>query len=103
MKSFAESMIDRESRPARVGPRITAIRETLAMSKAQFADSVSMDRSTLTKVEKGESGLDIALGERIAVLYGFGLDFIYRGDLNDVPQDLRPRIVLNLVTFRQIR
>lgn len=103
MKALAESMIERESRPARVGPRVTALRETLAMSKAQFADSISMDRSTLTKVEKGESGLDIAVGERIAVLYGFGLDYIYRGDLNDVPQDLRPQVVVNLATFRHTR
>lgn len=103
MKKLAEKLIERESRPDRVGPRITALRETLTLSKAQFADSIGLDRSSLTKVEKGEMGLDIAAGERVAVIYGFGLDFIYRGDLTDVPQSLRPMLMVNLVTYAAIR
>jgi transcriptional regulator with XRE-family HTH domain len=85
-------------RPEIVGKRITALRETLAMSKAQFADSLPMDRSSLTKVEQGTMGLDIALGVQIANLYGFGLDFIYRGDLSDVPLDHLSRLRMNLAT-----
>lgn len=100
MKKLAESLIERESRPSRVGPRITALRETLCLSKAQFADSIGLDRSSLTKVEKGDMGLDIAAGERVAALYGFGLDFIYRGDLSDVPLNLRPALMANLVAPR---
>lgn len=97
MKKVAEFLIERESRPERVGPRITAIRETLHLMKAEFADTIGLDRSTLTKVENGVTGLDIAKGERIASLYGFGLDFIYRGDLSDVPLDLRPELMAQLV------
>lgn len=100
MTSLAERLIPRESRPERVGPRITALRETLAMSKAQFADAIGLDRSTLTKVEKGVVGLPIAIGERIAALYGCDLDFIYRGELSDVPLELRPRLMVNLVTYK---
>jgi DNA-binding XRE family transcriptional regulator len=99
MKNIAEKLIDRESRPIRVGPRITALRETLRLSKAEFADSIGLNRSSLTKIEKGEMGLDIAMGERVAAIYGFGLDFIYRGDLSDVPLALRPQLLVNLVTF----
>lgn len=102
MKAFASKMIDRESRPERVGPRITAMRETLGLSKAQFADTVGVDRSTLSKAEKGQAGLDIAHGERIATLFGFGLDFIYRGDLSDVPLNMRPQLLVNMVTYRAI-
>lgn len=103
MKKVLASLIERESAPELVGPRITALRETLKMSKAQFADSIDLDRSTLTKVEKGDMGLDIAKAERISVLYGFGLDFIYRGDLSDVPQPLRPDMLVNLYTYRAAR
>lgn len=98
-KPSLDSLIDRESRPDRVGPRVTAIRETLAMSKAQFADALGLDRSSLSKIEQGKAGLDIAVGERIAQLFGYGLDFIYRGDLSDVPLEQRPRLVMNLVTY----
>lgn len=101
MKNIVSKLLERESRPDRVGPRVTALRETLKLSKAEFADTIGLDRSSLTKVEKGEMGLDIAMGERIAVIYGFGLDFIYRGDLNDAPQILRPQLMVNLLAFRQ--
>lgn len=100
MKKLAEKLIERESRPSQVGPRITALRETIGLSKAQFADTVGVDRSSLTKIEKGEAGLDIAVGERIAVLYGYGLDFIYRGDLSDVPLESRDRLMVNLLSAR---
>lgn len=93
MKKIVESLIPRESSPARVGPRVSGIRAVLNLSKAEFADSIELDRSTLTKVEKGEKGLDIAKGERIADLYAFGLDFIYRGDLSDVPLEYRATLV----------
>lgn len=93
MIKIANSLIPRESRPERVGPRVTALREAMSMTKAQLADSIGLDRSTLTKVEKGETGLDIAKGEAIAALYGFGLNYIYRGDLTDVPDKHRDRLL----------
>lgn len=100
MSKIAEKLISRESRPARVGPRVCAIRETLEMTKAQFADSIGLNRSSMTKIERGEMGLDIAMGERVSALYRFGLDFIYRGDLSDVPSALLPRVMQHLATQR---
>lgn len=96
MSKLSLSLIERRSRPDQVAPRVYAIREYLRLSKAQFAEAVSLDPSSLTKIEKGTAGLDIAVAERIATLYGFGLDFIYRGDLDDVPVGQRPEI-LNLM------
>lgn len=101
MKKPLDKLLERESRPEKVGPRLTALRETLAMSKSQMADSVGLDRSSITKIEKGTMGLDIAVAERIADIYGFGLDYIYRADLSDVPLDLRPRLMSNLVLYRK--
>lgn len=98
MKRALKKLIDPESRPERVGPRVTALRESLALSRAQFADSIALDRSSMTKVESGTMGLDIGVGVTIAALYGVGLDYIYRGDLSDVPADLRPKLMTELVT-----
>lgn len=88
--------LDAEMRRDRVGHRVAAMRETLALSKAQLADSLGLDRSSLSKIERGAAGLDIATGVQIANLYGFGLDYIYRGQLSDVPLDLLPRLQMNL-------
>ncbi len=99
MKNLLKKLISRESRWDRVGPRVAAIRLTLGLSKAAFADSIALDRSSLTKIEKGVAGLDIATGEVIAEIYGFGLDFTYRGDLSDVPLDLRPSLIGHLAAL----
>lgn len=101
MGKVLNSLIPRESRPAKVGPRVTALREALGLTKAEFADSLELDRSSLTKIEKGTFGLDIAVGERIAALYGAGLDFIYRGQYSDLPQNLRNNVVENLARIER--
>lgn len=99
-KRILSALVPRESAPAKVGPRITAFREALPLSKAEFADSIELDRSSLTKIEAGTAGLDIAVAERIAAVYGVGLDFIYRGDLSDLPSESRSRVVAELAAVR---
>lgn len=101
MQRVMDMLILRESRPERVGPRITALREVLGLSKAEFADSLSVDRSSLSKIEKGKAGLDIATGELVANLYGFGLDYIYRGDLSDAPLSLRAELLRQIAALPQ--
>lgn len=99
-KMIAAAVLSAEMHPDRVGERITAIRETLRLSKAEFADRLSLDRSSLTKIEAGTKGLDIVVGARIAELYGYGLDFIYRGTMTDVPETDRPTILAELHAAR---
>ena len=100
MKKTMGKLIERQSHPDQVGPRVTALREALELSKAEFADSIELDRSSLSKIEKGNAGLDIAVAERIAGLYGCGLDFIYRGDFSDLPRNLHANVVQRLATLR---
>ncbi|HMO73136.1 MAG TPA: helix-turn-helix transcriptional regulator [Paracoccaceae bacterium] len=102
-KMIAAALLSSEMHPDRVGERITALRMTLHLSKAQFADGIELDRSTLGKVEKGTKGLDIVVGARIAELYGVGLDFLYRGELSDVPEDMRIAIRNQLHAARTAR
>lgn len=93
---FQSALLPPEMHPDRVGIRVTAAREALRLSKAEFADSIELDRSTLTKIEAGTRGLDIAVGAKIAHLYGIGLDYIYRGVLTDVPENLRSTVVAQI-------
>lgn len=89
MKKAIESLIGRESIPTKVAPRVKAIRLLKKKRKGEFADSISVDRSYYTKIERGEMGLSIANAEILSIMYGIGLNFIYRGDLSDVPEDVR--------------
>lgn len=102
-KLVSAALLSPEMHPARVGERIAALREALRLSKAEFADSIQLDRSTLTKVEAGNRGLDIAVGAKIAELYGAGLDFIYRGVLSDLPLELRPTVAAQIHAVRSGR
>lgn len=99
-KPRSEALLSPEMNPERVGQRVTALRETLRLSKAQFADSVGLDRSALTRIENGTEGLGLVKANTIADLYGFGLNYIYRGDLADVPADMRPQLLLELHATR---
>ncbi len=97
---IAAAFLSSEMHPDRVGERVTALRMCLHLSKAQLADSIGLDRSTLTKVEAGTKGLDVIAGARIAELYGFGMDFIYRGTLTDVPDQQRTTILAEIHAAR---
>jgi DNA-binding XRE family transcriptional regulator len=97
MRRTLNALLLPQMRPDQVGRRITAIRQTLVMNKKTFADAVGVDPSSLTKIEKGQMGLDIMVGARIAELYGFGLDFIYRANLDDVPLDHRSTVKMRLI------
>jgi transcriptional regulator with XRE-family HTH domain len=102
-KMIASALLSPEMHPDRVGQRVTVLREALGLSKAQFADSIGLDRSTLTKVEAGLKGLDIASGAKIADMYAAGLDYIYRGVTSDLPVEMRPRIMAALYALRAAR
>lgn len=99
MPKVLSLLIPNEARPERVGPRITALRDALGLSKAQFADSIELNRSTQTKVEAGKEGLDISKAISISTVYGVGLDFIYRGELSDLPLELRQKVIVNLASL----
>ncbi len=102
-KMIAAAVLSAEMHPDRVGERLTAMRMSLSKSKSEFADSIELDRSSLTKIEAGTKGLDIAAAARLADLYGFGLDFIYRGVATDVPDDLRIRVLSELHAARMAK
>lgn len=99
-KLLASALLSPDMHPDRIGERITALRETLRKSKAEFADSLDLDRSTLTKIEAGTKGLDIAVGAKIAQMYGAGLDYIYLGILTDLPLEIRAEVVAQIHAAR---
>lgn len=78
--------------PALVGRRIEAIYTALGIKKAHFADAVGIDRSSFTKIVKGDKPLLPRDAWRIYQLYGVDLNFIYGGQLVGLPPNLSSKL-----------
>ncbi|WP_439140253.1 helix-turn-helix domain-containing protein [Roseicyclus sp.] len=99
MKRMLDALIPIESRPENVGPRIAAARKALGLSKSELADALTLDRSSLTKIENGSMGFAIANAIKFETLYGIGIRFTYRHDFSDLPDDLREPVRQHLATL----
>lgn len=86
-------------RTEQVAKRIKALRETLGLSKAEFADRVGIDRSSYTKIENGDKPLNIEMGYTISEIYGVPLDFIYKGQMHQLPGHLLDPLRVALAEF----
>lgn len=84
-----------------VAPRLVALREALGLSKSEFADRVGIDRSSYTKLEKGEKALQPDRAHRIFQLYGADLNYIYLGQVGGLPANLSARIIAHLNAAKQ--
>jgi len=82
--------------PRAVGRRLAALREYHEMIPAHFADSVSIDRTSYGRIERGEKPLKAEMAYRIAERYGVSMDFLYRGRLTELPDNLADALTKNL-------
>lgn len=83
--------------PALVAERLRYIRAAFEIErKSDLADLIPVDRSSYTKIEKGEKVLKPEWAYRIWELYGVPMEYIYRGALDQVPEKLRIAIMQNL-------
>ena len=90
-------MTDREKMPridmAGVGDRLEALRLAINLNRKDFADSFGLDASSYTKTSCGEKVLRSEAAYIIAERWGVSMDYLFRGRLTDLPEDLRPRIL----------
>lgn len=81
---------------ALVGVRLDAIRAATGLSKGEFADTVQIDRSSYSKIIKGEKPLKIEMGFIVSERWGVSLDFLYKGNLQGLPESLSKTIIASL-------
>lgn len=74
--------------PVAVGRRLKALRDYREKNKAEFADSVGIDRTSYGRIEKGLKPLKADMAYRIAERWGVSMDFLYRGRLTELPDSL---------------
>ena len=79
-----------------VAGRLIAVRAALGMNKADFADMIGIDRSSYTKIEKGDKPLLPGYAFRIYQLYGVDLNFLYMGQVGGLPSRLSSAVMTHL-------
>ena len=79
-----------------VGRRLEALRISLNLSRRDFANSFGLDPSSYTKTVDGEKPLRSQAGFAISEQWGVTMDYLYRGKLSDLPENLRESILNNL-------
>jgi transcriptional regulator with XRE-family HTH domain len=92
-----------EIHPTRVAMRLQALREATGLGPSEFADSVNIDRSSYTKIEKGDKPLHQYMAYDIAVIYDVTMEYLYRGSTSDrdLPDKLAQAIRQNLIGQRR--
>lgn len=81
---------------ANLAARLEALRKAMGLQKGEFSGSFGLDASSYSKVLSGTKPLKSEYGFIIAERWGVTMDFIYRGDLSKMPEDLRSKIMTNL-------
>jgi transcriptional regulator with XRE-family HTH domain len=73
----------------KVAKRITALRQARGMTKAAFARSCGITPQEIGNYETGGRLPSIPAAHKICLAHGVSFDYIYRGILKDLPDDLR--------------
>lgn len=82
--------------PSIVARRLESVRETLGLSRAQFADQLDIDRSSYSKIAKGDKPLLPPTAYRLYELHGVDMNFIYLGQIGGLPSRLSSQVISRL-------
>ncbi|MCW1920844.1 helix-turn-helix domain-containing protein [Rhodobacter sp. KR11] len=82
--------------PSRVAPRIEAVRMAVGLNRSEFADRIDVDRSSFTKIADGKKPLLPRDAYKIFELWGVDMNFLYLGQIRDLPPSLSSKIVSHL-------
>lgn len=73
-----------------IGRRLAAIRQAeSSMNQREWAEKHGFGITQYNNWEKGVRRISMDEAERLCELYGLSLDFIYRGRLNGLPENIR--------------
>lgn len=81
--------------PAAVGERLVQLRDFHEINQGDFADSVGIDRSSYSKIERGTKPLKADMAYAISERWGVTMDFLYRGRLTDLPRGMADTFISN--------
>lgn len=85
-------MTDLSAQPpfAEIGKRLAALRQAESnLNQKEWADRHGFSPTQYNNWEKGVRRITVDEAERLCDLYGLKLDFIYRGNLSGVPENIK--------------
>ncbi len=79
-----------------VGKRLDAVRAASGLIAKDFANSVGIDPSSYSKIVQGKKPLKIEMGHNVSIRWGAKLEFLYHGDLSELPEKHAKTIIAHL-------
>lgn len=76
-----------------VAARLDALREATGLDKGIFADTVGIDRSSYSKIIKGEKPLKAEMAFAVSMRWNVSMDFLYKGSLDGLPSNMSASII----------
>lgn len=76
-----------------IGTRLDALRTATGLEKGVFAESCGIDRSSYSKIIKGEKALRVEMGYAVSQRWGVSMDYLYRGSLEKLPPNFANTII----------
>lgn len=87
--------------PKAIGKRLEAVRLANGFEvQADFADAIGVGRTVYNAWETGAQRPGLTSVLRLVDRFGLTLDFIYRGNLASLHEDVRKSIVLQLAKLK---
>ena len=75
-------------RYAHIGKRLEQLREVLGISQAELCRQIRCQPNRWNQYKSGERRITLPIAIRLADSYGASLDWIYRGEIRSLTQDL---------------
>ena len=74
--------------PEEIGKRLKRLRKALGKTQAEMAELVGISKRAWGLIEKGARRINVGAALRLCDLYGLSLDWIYRGNIAQLPLNL---------------
>lgn len=83
--------------PEAIGDRLCMVRKAIGLTQEQFASSVGCPQGTFGQYEAGMRRPSVAVASRLYDRHRIGLNYLYLGDLSDLPYELSEAVRRQLV------
>lgn len=75
--------------------RILWHRNLLGLTQAEYGKKAGLKRAAINNYESGDFQIGLAAGRALRKAYGLSLDFIYEGEVEALPMNLRKAVLDN--------
>jgi len=83
-------------RPLEIAYRLLKSREALGKTQTELARELHIAQNRWSQYETGRRIITVDIAILLADIYGIGLDWVYRGDPNDLPAELRSKVMRSI-------